>query len=499
MLTAVRRAAFALAIGWPLTHTGAQGSTDSLILRSPGQGRLAQLLGAALATPHDIRVTNDLGITLPRDSVYPRSLVIVGGDVRFASTLRGDLLLIGGDLFLRPGARIEGRVTVVGGCVYPSALATVARGEECFRDATYDATPTGGGLALTYRALASEARPAPRLPYFYGFRIPTYTRVDGLSLAWGPRFAFDSARVAIEPALTYRSDLGEVDPSVDATARVGRRLWANVRAERGTLSNDRWIYSDLINSFSTLTAGRDSRNYFRADRAEARVGLVREGAALAARAWVGGRVEQARSVRAGGPWSLFGRSDSLRGIVRPNPAIDRGRISSALVGARADWDDDAMAAGLDAELEVAPTAPGDRSFAQATIGGNVAFPTFGSQRFSLEAHVVVTSGDNAPRQRFAYLGGSGTLPTLDVLSRGGDRLVFVESRYSIPMERVKLPFLGSPVITLRHMIGSAGVRTLPTFSQNLALRVTLTPVRAEFVVDPDTHATKFSAGFGFGR
>src|SRR6185437_9745483 len=48
------------------------------------------------------------------------------------------------------------------------------------------------------------------------------------------------------------------------------------------------------------------------------------------------------------------------------------------------------------------------------------FPTFATQHFAFHAHGVLTAGDTAPPQRFAYLGGAGTLPTLDVLSLGGD-------------------------------------------------------------------------------
>jgi hypothetical protein len=49
------------------------------------------------------------------------------------------------------------------------------------------------------------------------------------------------------------------------------------------------------------------------------------------------------------------------------------------------------------------------------------------------------------------------------------------------------------------MIGSAGVGSLPAFHQNLGLRLALSFVRADFVVDPATRATEFGVGLSLAR
>ena len=73
----------------------------------------------------------------------------------------------------------------------------------------------------------------------------------------------------------------------------------------------------------------------------------------------------------------------------------------------------------------------------------------------------------ASRQRFAYLGGAGTLPTIEgPLSLGGDELFFAETLYDIPLAGLTLPMIGNPVLALHHLIGSAGVQRLPAFTQN---------------------------------
>ena len=78
---------------------------------------------------------------------------------------------------------------------------------------------------------------------------------------------------------------------------------------------------------------------------------------------------------------------------------------------------------------------------------------------------------------------------------GGDRLAYVESRYNIPIERVKIPFAGSPVFTLRHVIGSAGVSRLPTFVQNVGIRLQVAVLRFDYTIDPANGKGGFDVSF----
>ena len=89
--------------------------------------------------------------------------------------------------------------------------------------------------------------------------------------------------------------------------------------------------------------------------------------------------------------------------------------------------------GLSAQVEQPWQTPRDATFTQGTLDGDVSFPAFLNHTFELHAHAVVTGGDRAPPQRFAYLGGGGTLPTLELLEMGGDQLFFVDSRYIVPL------------------------------------------------------------------
>jgi hypothetical protein len=471
----------------------------TVVLRTPGHGRPGVILDEVLARPFDV-VLPDSVARLPRDSTIDRTVLILGGDATVASIVHGDVVVVDGDLFLHPGAVIDGRAIAIGGGVYPSSLARVALGTESFRDVTFDVTRgRDGRVFLDWRVISPVVLETVTWPIVFGVRLPTYTRVDGLGLPWGPRITLDTGRIIIDPIVTYRSDLGEVDPSLTARMAIGRLTSLELRALRGTFTNDAWIQSDILNFVYTLSTGHDYRNYWRADRGEALVQRRWERGSTLLALEVGGRTERAWSVAAGGPWSAFGRNDVEDGILRPNPPVRHGRITSALGGARFEWERQDVSLSSTLLTETAIDAPDDARFTQATLDVRVGFPAFRSHVFSLEARVVQTFGDSAPPQRYSYLGGGGTLRTFDLLEFGGDQLFFIESRYAIPMERIHIPIAGSPVVILRHMIGIAGIDSLPPFEQNVGVRVRLGPVRVDWTIEPISRETQTSVGLSLAR
>jgi hypothetical protein len=476
-------------------------------VRDVGPGATGRLLRAALAAPHHTIVGADTTIHLVRGTTYERAVVVLGGDVTVAASVRGDVIVIGGDLFLRPGAVIDGRAIAVGGGVYNSLLAVVGGGQLSYRDHTYDAVRlAGGGYALDYRTFDLAPQRVVQLPFPYGFRIPSYDRVDGLSLPFGPTITIDTGRLVLDPVITYRSHLGAVDPSVRAVARRGRRDEATLAVGRTTLTNEQWIRGDVVNSALAFAFGSDVRNYYRADRADLTLRRRFETergqtdvtvGALTERAWSVGR--DSLGGRASRPFAVLGRDDEER-MLRPNPRVERGRITSALVGARTAWEGEGIGASGGARIELPLTAPGDRRFVQATLDAGVNFTAFTTHRFRSSLHALATVGDSAPPQRFSYLGGSGTIPTFFLLSAGGDQLVYVDNRYTVPIDRLRLPFVGPPSVTLRHMIGAAGVQRLPAFRQNLGLALSVGPAGIQYTIDPSGQTSaRFSAFVEFSR
>lgn len=349
--------------------------------------------------------------------------------------------------------------------------------------------------------------PVFSLPLGVGLRVPSYDRVNGVSIPFGPRVRLPGGVVELDPTVTYRSHLGKFDPALAAAIRFGRNDELKVDGGIGTFTNDAWIRSDLLNSLAALGVGSDSRNYYRSDRVSATFEHTIPAGAWTTALSAGAQHEfdwstGIHTAHTSAPWSFFGRKDSLK-MRRINPPIQQGHLTSGLAGAKVGYEQDAVKGTVAARLERAFDSPDigeqDGKFTQLTVDAKVGFPTFGLQSFAFRGHAV--AGNDAPAQRFAYLGGAGTLATVDLLALGGDRLLFVEGEYRIPLSAPVLPFVGPPVISLSYSAGAAGVGALPDLIQNIGVGVGLKIVKIQYHIDPNyqetsfTHKNAFSLGF----
>lgn len=481
---------------------------DSIALLDGGGTAAGRAIDRVLRRPHIVMDGGGREVSVPRGRRFDSSLVILAPRATVAASVAGDVLVIGGDLFTHPGARIQGDAIAVGGGVYQSALGLVEGGVEAFRDETFVAERTATRIELAHlgRRIDYESE-LVTWPFGFGIRVPAYTRVDGLVLPWGPVLTAARGRLSVDPTVSYRSDLGAIDPGLRITVDADRVFFI-AEGRRGTFSNDRWIRADPQNSLSTIWSGRDTRNYFRADRMEVRAGFRVHPGALVLEPYVGARNELGWATgselsRERHPWSAFGR-DSINGIYRPNPSVPRGRIVSALAGAALRWNPEDVRLRLSADLEQAwdreeQSGTAGVPFTQLTLHGTVSFPTFAGQRLTARAHAVTSSGDEKtpPPQRYAYVGGSGTVATMELLSEGGTELFHFAANYTIPIRRISLPYISSPTLTLRYMTGAAGVGELPELTQNIGARLGFRFISVEFLMDPDTREKRFGVGFAF--
>jgi hypothetical protein len=425
--------------------------------------------------------------------------MVLGGSANVASQVEGDVIVVGGNLFLHPGARISGRAIAIGGGVYNSTLASVGGERLSFRQNTFDVIESPAGRQLAYRQLLDEDEPvrALSLPLAYGVRIPNYERVSGVSVPFGPRLTLDSSRFVLDATGTYRSHLGQIDPRLAAALALGRRDTVSLDVRRATLTNEVWNRSDVINSLVSIFSGGDARNYYRANRADLRLTRTWEGEAATIAPFIGAAAERAWSVRplpgtTSVPWSIYGRRDTVWGMLRPNPRVVPGDIVSGVLGARSAWETPELTGDAFASVEVAGRAPGGRRFVQTTLDGRVTFPTFRDQSFAVYGHAVLTAGDTAPPQRFTYVGGTNTVATLDLLSQGGDEMLFVEGIYRIPVPRLAIPVLGPPTVGLRYAAAGAAPGRLPTLVQNVGVHLALSFFRFDYAIDPVSRDTRTS-------
>lgn len=500
---------FALVAALVVSAGAGAAGQDTIHLADPGPGGGPRGLAQTLAGAYVVIPPATTRAVLSPQTTYPRTVIILGRDAVVEDTVRGDVIVIGGDLYMHPGADISGRAVAIGGGVYESTLAHIGGGVRSYREFTYQIARIPGGWSLSYQQ--REAEEPLRVEGTYGLHVPTYDRSDGLSLAVAPALAVPGTRLRLEPGATYRSQLGQIDPSIVLVDSLGRQSTLRLSAGRSTFSNDAWIWTDLINSLEVLWRGDDSRNYFRATRGELTLDRRWKARATTITPYVGTRVERARSVRPGlsstsGPWSFLARTDP-DDMRRPNPPIDPGVTTSALAGVEMSWAMPDLTARLrfDEELGAFKEDCGgcglpQRKFAQTTVDGGIAFPTFGTQRLRFDGHAVLTTrGDTTPAQRWAYVGGSGSIPTLEMLSLGGDQLAYIDARYEVPLDRITLPFGGHPVVTLREILGGAAVGRFPTLAQATGVRLSGSFLYVEWLVDPTTRHQHYSYGVTVAR
>jgi hypothetical protein len=454
-------------------------SAQDVVVRAPADDRAAEIVRRMVAGPHVVRAGSG-ALVLSHDSTIASSLLVLGRPTYLAGRVRGDVVVVGADLFLRPGVEVGGRAVAIGGTVTTTTLGQVAGGVESFRDETFDVASSGGAYTLTAPSRPTVA--VERDPLLApAFLFPKYDRVDGLSLPLGATLQLGGHVVELVPSVTYRSRLGAFDPGVALRVAPERTIRIEGRFARDTRTNDAWIYGDLVNSVTTFFAGSDVRNYFRSDIGEGRV-IARLGQGwYTLEPYLGARDERVWGITsAGNVFSVVGRHSDEK-MARPNPLVEEGRIGSALLGADLDAVAGVVAGRLRAGVEQSYRTPAATSrFLQLTLDGSVEFPTFGLQRLHVHARGVASHGDSVPRARFAYLGGSGTLRTLEPLEQGGTALVYVENRYLIPIPGVQLPVIGAPVVTLRDAFGAAGVGALPALQHEIGIGIGLSVLHLDY-------------------
>ena len=449
-----------------------------------------------LAQPHEMLCGRDTtAITLARGANIPKSVVMIAHGAVVEDTVKGDVMVIGGDLFLHPGSHIDGHAIAICGGVYASAQASVRYGvviEPCDKLKLMNDGPT---VTVEYWPHGIAPPIAIKFPgIFYGLRVPTYDRSDGLSASWGPSLNFDTLRLRVAPMVTYRSNLGHFDPSLTVTWR-----FLTLVGERSTLTNDAWSRLGYYNSTATLGAGSDARNYYRSDHFTLVASRQYGDKQTNIVPFISLNDEFDRSV---GPdlhsrhyaWSLIDPLDTS-GIRRVNPPITRGRIISTQGGFKGQWTGEGgLSANGSLNLEVPFTSPVPGTWVQTTIDADVRIPSIADHTFEFQTHDVATAGRLAPAQRYAYLGGAPTIPTLFMLQEGGDDLVWLSGSYLIPLHIFTIPLFGPPQVGAYYTTGTAGIRHLGRFTNNIGPQAIIGIFQFVFLIDPATGHHDFAVG-----
>ena len=382
---------------------------------------------------------------LARGEVVRSHVLVLEASARVAGTIEGDVLVVDGDLFLRTRGRVAGDVVVLGGGFYDSDLAEIGGSVTYRPNERIRVRPTEGAFEVF--SVAAEREPF-ELDGTWGFHIPTYQRVDALTLGWGAIARFDdvAGRPDLEGTARYLSGPGALEASLRNSWYPSDRFRFGLHAGRATRTMDGWIRPSWYNSLSLAVADDDARNYYRSDRA----GIETEWRSKEPPIWVdapewsltfGAFWEDVESLSARDTWALF-ESDPPDGAAaaarHPNPAV-RDDDYYSLVGAFEWMRRDASgrtAFGFGAEYSFAGSSnliPPDYTYLLAE--GRVS-----ARRITAWGHAVdvfgltrVVVGGEAPPHRWSTLGGPGTIPSLPLRSLYGPEVLYLEATYAVPI------------------------------------------------------------------
>ena len=480
---------------------------DSSRAQEPGPSPRVELSGAAdvaldrrlarLLDSDPLVVTSDTHIV--RGDTIRRSVLVLDATLVLEGAILGDLVIVDAGAFVRPGSRVEGDLVNIAGGLYRSEIASIGGTIIDLPTAEYRVIRREDGVFVI------EAWGTPsnlKLDDFMGFHPPLYDRVDGLTLVWGATYRLpriEEITPQIHAQAGWRTERGEPTYAADLSLRRFATIVSGGYAHE-TDTNERWIRGDLRNALNYVWDGDDYRDYHGVDRAWVRVAheFGDEAKNLFAVASVTGQQEEAGTLPGDEPWHLWGDS------TRSNPGIDDGTITSVIGALDVEWEGlttafegrisyEAARDFLGGTVGFNPAGPGagiegDGGFDLITATGDWAMQAFANHTLEIELHVQVPlSGDTLPRQRWSFVGGSGTLQTTGFAEFYGDRVAFVETKYIIPMpERIALPILGAPELQLVHGAGMAWLADDEgTLHQEIGVRVQFFGLYFRYMVEPE--------------
>jgi hypothetical protein len=428
-------------------------SAQSLLAQTPDLRRAglprddARRLEAVIEHEDTRRYSGDATIDAGR--VIDGPVYLERGILTVAGTIRGELIVVDGDVVFHQGARVTGDVTVIGGTTVDVGNATLAG----------TLTEYGEGFGLLAQAerlhdgrddWRGDWRDADRRDSWrddrwsgqqadLAFRVTAnYNRVEGLPIGIGPDIrSGGSTPTRLEALAIWRTDVGPLT-NTERMGYVGRleqylvgglRVGGTVRStvdpiEGGSLT-------DLEASLAAAMLHDDLRDYYEREGWSAYVRVHPRRSPFDVT--VEYRDERHATVSPRDPWTLFNRDDPWR----YQPLVGEGRIR--LVNGSASWDtrrgDEFVQSGwyvraivlrgVDGTLDLpTPGSPSPLASSYDVSGlsaGTIDVRRYAPVGWTGSLGLRFTAGGSLDEQPLApqfqhALGGAGTLPGYPLLS-----------------------------------------------------------------------------------
>jgi hypothetical protein len=380
-------------------------------------------------------------------------VVVLNGPVSIGGRVRGRVLAINSDVVLRPSARIDGDLLVVGGEVEGRHAAFIGGEIRIYRQQLqYE---RDGEFIRPVRSTESDEtgwwRRWERSQYATSSKLfvaaGAYNRVEGLPIVVGPQIQHNatwgtaklSAHAIVRTETSFNGEQDDIGHNVNGELRLGRRegLLVGAHAYNSMEPTEQWQLTRGEASLAAFVLRRDYRDYYERRGGRVRGGVFGLGRGADLTASYGEEVWSSRVAEA--PWSLFYRSNAWR----PNPAFDDGRLHKVNGTLRVDTRNDVDSPwsgwyiltvfehGWGDISQFAPRSDPVTAPAPAEIQYARAFMDFRrynriSPDAQLNFRVVLggwMNGDPLPLQRRFAVDGPGGLPGYDFRTTNGVNLL----------------------------------------------------------------------------
>ncbi|MEJ2538428.1 MAG: polymer-forming cytoskeletal protein [Gemmatimonadota bacterium] len=263
---------------------------------------------------------------VPSGQSIQGNVALVGGLLTVAGEIRGDLVILNGDLVLLPSAVITGDVLIVGGEV-AEGDADAIQGLVSIYERAYPVVRRDGGVYPR----TDRRRERPGI-YLGGSRITIrsgsgYNRVEGLPILVGPLFRTSGDYpLRVEALAIFRTESGFSLDNLGYTVRLEQSFGAAPRWTLGAGAASEVVpiqgrgVSDLEASLSTFLLHRDNRDYL--SREGWFLSLAADFESIPLRTSLTFRADDHYSTTPGSPWTLFRNDEEWR----PMPLVAEGDL-----------------------------------------------------------------------------------------------------------------------------------------------------------------------------
>lgn len=387
---------------------------------------------------------------VPAGGLIVGDVGILGGPFTIEGTVRGNLVVVNGDVEFGEGGRVEGDVVVVGGDVLRSFPGAVTGTLTVYDQPLAYAEREG---RISYRE--RRRREGEGASFLWGrsrFMLRTggtYNRVEGLPVLFGPVVEGGSANPwRVEVMGLWRSESGlaldedEMGYLIRGEQRIGAEPTVVLGGSYHSLITPLASagLSDLESSLSTFFLHKDFRDYWEREGWSASLGLELDPTPLSLRLTYAD--EDHRFVPVSSPWTLRRNDDPWR----PQPLVAEGRLHTLRGDLEVDDRNDpehpsdgwhivaSLTRGVDGDLatpealrppppeasqqpEPVPSRPVDAHFTAGTLD----LRRYNRVSPDAELNLRVLwggslDGEPLPSQYQQALGGEGTLPGYSLFS-----------------------------------------------------------------------------------